>query len=116
MASKKSKITSLLLSNTPDFAAAFFCVGSLPLNSHGEVCTTQANTQDGEAVPAFPVVRKIVFCKHAFGKGAQIDQPCYAIYFEDASEILIVRANAFCQITVTVAEKEKAEVPVLPEN
>lgn len=115
MAKKKSKVTSILLSNVPAFAATYFCVGSSPLNAAGEVCVVPGTADGEEPVPAFPPVKKIIFCRHAFGQGAQVDQPCYAVSFEDAPESLIIRSDAFCQVTIAVEQADDTPVPNLPE-
>jgi len=107
---KKTIISSILLSNTPQFAASFFRIGCAPLNSAGEECVTP----DGQ--PAFPVVEKIEHCRDRFGGGAQVDQPCYAVSFVDAEEKVIIPITQFCQATIVVLDSnDDANVPSMPQ-
>ncbi len=107
--SKKTIISSILLPNMPNFAAAFFRVGSIPLNSDGEECVTP------EGQPAFPRVEKIEHCRDRFGGGAFVDQPCYTITFTEAAEKVIIPVTKFCQATVIVIDAEENHVPVMPQ-
>lgn len=106
---KKTIISSILLPSIPSFAAVFFRVGSIPLNSNGEECVTL----DGQ--PAFPRVDKIEHCRDRFGGGAFVDQPCYTVTFVDAEEKVIIPVTKFCQATVIVIDTEEAHVPVMPQ-
>lgn len=103
--SKKTIVSSILMTNVPAFAAAFFRVGDVPLNAEGQPCEINE-------VPAFPPVKEIKFCRDRFGGGAIVDQPCYEITFEDAAEKVLVPANAFTQATVLVIDATTNDEPV----
>lgn len=106
--SKKKKISALLADTTTKFAAVFFTIGASPLNSNNEVCTI-----DGEQ-PAFPNVENIKFSRHAFGQGAHIDQPCYAITFEESDQTIVIPATQVTQIILAPEVKEESVDQVAP--
>lgn len=110
--SKKSLITSVLQNNVPDFAACFFPLGGKPLRKDGSVCMVPG-TEDEDAIEAFPEVREIMFCKHDYGKGAKVNEPCYVIKFTEGDQKVIIPATKYCQITI--ASVEEAPVPNMPE-
>lgn len=105
---KKTIISSILMTNVPSFAAAYFRVGCSPKNSAGQVCANPENE------PAFPLVEKIEHCRDRFGGGAQVDQPCYVVHFEDAEEKVIIPVTEFCQATVVVIE-DGPVIPAMPQ-
>ncbi len=102
---KKSTITSLLMSNiTTSFAAVYFRIGVVPINSNNE------------AVDGMGAVESIKHSRMAFGQGAQVSQPCYAIAFEGGAEKLLVPHTQFSQVTISVTDKEESiDTPELPE-
>jgi|AntAceMinimDraft_10_1070366.scaffolds.fasta_scaffold83606_2 hypothetical protein len=107
---KKGKITSILMTNvTAEFAAAYFRVGALPLKINGTPCT------DAFGGPALPIVESIKFCKHEFGAGALVQQPCYAIEFEGPTEAMVIPATEFSQITIKVNKEDEAKIPAMPQ-
>ena len=104
---KKSTITSILMeSMNANFCAVYFRVGDVPLNNAGTPITAMSE------------VKSIKYSRHAFGQGAQVDQPCYTIEFEDAAEKVIMSATKFVQVTISVNDKKEAEEatpPAMPE-
>jgi len=114
--SKKTIVTSVLVPNVPEFAASYFRIGDLPLNSKGFTCMMPGEVPEGEEpVPAFPPVVEIKSCRDRFGSGAQIDQPCYMVSFQDAPEKVVIPANKYCQATIAVIDTEDAPIPAMPE-
>jgi hypothetical protein len=111
MSKKKTKIVSILQSNsTFEPSAVFFPVAGHPQNNNGDVCAND----NGD--PIFPIVKSIVFCRHAYGQGAAVDQPCYVVSFEDSNQVVIIPATQFCQLTVqTIDPVTEDTVPGLPE-
>jgi hypothetical protein len=110
MAKKKTKIVSILQGNsnfTP--GAVFFPVAGYPQKQDGEICT------DGDGNPVFPPVKSIVFCRHAYGQGAAVDQPCYVVSFEESDQTVIIPATQFCQLAVQTISPENENIPGLPE-
>ena len=107
---KKGTITSLLMSNPATaFAAAYFRVGDNPLKIDGQPCA------DHEGNPVFPPVTSIKHCKHEFGAGALVRQPCYAIAFEDSPETVVIPATQVAQVTIITSDAaETANVPAMP--
>lgn len=100
---KKSTITSILVDNSARFSAVFFRVGDQPLRNDGE--TTE-----------LPIVEGIKYSRHAFGQGAQVNQPCYAISFEGGLEKLIIPDNKFAQVTVAISNDEDTATPAMPTD
>ena len=109
---KKTIVTSILLAGLPSFAATYFRIGTVPLDSTGEICNAP---NGGTNTPAFPVVTEIISCRDRFGTGAQIDQPCYVVKFENSPESVVIPANNFCQATVAVVDPDEQNVPNMPE-
>jgi hypothetical protein len=111
MAKKKTKIASLLQNNNPFTpGAVLFPVSGHPINSAGEVCVNE----DGQ--PSFPPVKSIIFCRHAYGQGAAVDQPCYVISFEESDQSVVIPATELGQLTVQVVDSSVDEnIPSLPE-
>ncbi|RLI63224.1 MAG: hypothetical protein DRO67_06070 [Candidatus Asgardarchaeum californiense] len=100
---KKSTITSILMENiNASFCAVYFRLGDIPLNN------------EGNPIEAMSTVKSIKNSRHAFGQGAQVDQPCYTIEFEDAAEKVIIPATKFVQVTIAVNEKEEENTPAMP--
>jgi len=100
---KKSTITSILMDNVnASFCAVYFRVNDIPLNN------------DGNPIETMSVVKSIKNSRHAFGQGAQVDQPCYTIEFENAIEKVIIPATKFVQVTIAVNEKEEEKTPAMP--
>ncbi len=108
MANKKSTITSILCGNVKaTFAASYFRIGDTPLNNAGDT------------IEAMNVVKSIKHSRHAFGQGAQVDQPCYIVEFVDGAEKLIIpvlQPNSFVQVTVSVIDNNEEPTPAMPEN
>lgn len=109
---KKGTITSILMSNVSSiFAATYFRLGDVPLNNNGTPCLAEDGT------PVFPSVASIKFCKHEFGAGALVQQPCYAVAFEGSPETMVIPATQFCQATITVANPDTvATTPAMPQG
>lgn len=108
---KKTVVTSILLAGMPIFAATYFRVGTVPLNAAGEPCTAPGDVD----TPAFPPVTDIMSCRDRFGGGAQIDQPCYVVSFEDSPEKVIIPATKFCQTTIAVVDPDEQNIPNMPQ-
>lgn len=108
---KRTKIVSILQSNSAYVpGAVLFPVAGHPQTQAGEVCAND----DGD--PIFPPVKSIVFCRHAYGQGAAVDQPCYVVSFEDSNQVVIIPATQFCQLTVQTLDADDEEnIPGLPE-
>lgn len=106
---KKFKISSLLINGMEaDFPAIYFRTGGYPLNKNGQRCI------DLEGNLAFPKVKDITYCRHSYGNGAFVDEPCYVIRFEESSEKIILPKDERAQITVISFEEEEG-IPNLPE-
>lgn len=112
MAKNKSKIVSLLQSKTAfEPGAVLFPVNGHPRNSTGDVCA------DEDGNPVFPPVTSISFCRHAYGQGAAVDQPCYIVSFENSPQVVVIPATEFCQLTIQkLDDSADNNVPALPED
>lgn len=110
MAKKKTKIVSLLQNKSVfEPAAVLFPVAGHPRNSAGEICT------DDDGNPVFPPVKAIVFCRHAYGQGAAVDEPCYVVSFEESNQSVIVPSTELGQLTTQTITSDDEHIPALPE-
>lgn len=113
MAKQKSKIISLLQPADSMFepGAVFFPVNGHPRNKAGEVCA------DADGNPIFPPVESIMFCRHAYGQGAVVDQPCYIVSFVNSQQVVAIAATQMCQITIHKTDADdNSNIPALPEE
>jgi len=107
---KKGRVSSILMSGVKaSFAATYFRVGDNPLKNDGTPCV------DAENNPAFPPVAKIQHCKHEFGEGALMRQPCYAVSFENSPETITIPITQVAQVTIVVIEDSDTTTPAMPQ-
>lgn len=112
MAKTKSTIISIMHKNPVPFdpGAVFYPVGGQPLTKAGEVCVGP------DGAPAFTNVSDIKFCRHAYGQGAAVDQPCYVVSFEDVSQVVVIPAEDIGPVCIFKGDINTEEVPALPEQ